>query len=434
MRFFIFIFFFIFAHATICCDGSYSSSSGKGACSHHGGVCEGVTTPLASKPTIASFHANVASSSIYLSWSSSGALYYQLYLKEDGEYRFIAKLYTTHYTYTPLQKRSRYIFKLQACNEAGCSVKYLGVEVGESAPCSAFGVIDGDTLELGEKRYRLYGIDAPESYEGRKLNENAHRCRVDEELMRHTGELAKEHLRLVLQSQWGDCRIVSHGSDSYERKVVEIMLPDGSNLNERLISDGYVIVWEYFIKEPERITRWESLERSAAQSGRGLWGEWCDMMNCLSKSSYGCALDDSGCGLHFNNAQRLEVQGYFAQFGEGAYEWLYYAAGGGVYKLEGLDRDGHFRWRTLCLEARKIGERLRLVKRGDCTLPKSLDIKRPYDIDGRFYRYGKGAFDWLYLTKNHKLYKLEGMSGNYFVWEDESCMSYGVDGEALVVH
>ncbi|GEM_PF-3844096 len=45
--------------------------------------------------------------------------------------------------------------------------------------------------------------------------------------------------------------------------------------------------------------------------------------------------------------------------------------------------------------------------------------ERPLDIHGYFTHYGDGAYDWLYISRSKKVYKLEGMDENgYLEWLD----------------
>ncbi len=96
-------------------------------------------------------------------------------------------------------------------------------------------VIDGDTvdaiIDLGfnvwvEKRIRLYGIDAPET-----------RTRDLEE--KKKGIETKERLQELLEANKNVFIVRSHGVGKYGRCLGTLLI-NNVNLNERLLSEGYV--------------------------------------------------------------------------------------------------------------------------------------------------------------------------------------------------
>jgi micrococcal nuclease len=124
-------------------------------------------------------------------------------------------------------------------------------------------VIDGDTVDVwqgGETvRVRLLGVDTPESVDPRKGVE----C---------FGIEAGEHLRTLL-----DNHIVtleydqSQGQiDKYGRTLAYLLLPDGTNVNKKMISDGYA--YEYTYGEPYRYqSDFKLAEAEARETQIGLW-------------------------------------------------------------------------------------------------------------------------------------------------------------------
>jgi len=126
-------------------------------------------------------------------------------------------------------------------------------------------VIDGDTLDIdapdGDRRVtrvRLWGIDTPEM---------AHRDRpraepFAQEATDLTRRLAEgRRVRLTLEPH----RLRGH----YGRLLAFVELPDGTLLNEALLSAGLARAdgrWSH-----RYIRRFESLEREAREAKRGLW-------------------------------------------------------------------------------------------------------------------------------------------------------------------
>ena len=116
------------------------------------------------------------------------------------------------------------------------------------------GVQDGDTLTVREDggeslRIRLWGIDAPER---RQPFSNA----------------AKKHLSALAFGQ--TVRVLVRDQDRYGRTVAVIVLPDGRNLNEEMVRDGFA--WWFRKYAPYECTL-ERLETEAKDAGLGLWAE-----------------------------------------------------------------------------------------------------------------------------------------------------------------
>lgn len=88
-----------------------------------------------------------------------------------------------------------------------------------SGPCW---VIDGDTIDIGGKRIRLSGIDAPE-------------------LDQPYGKSAKGALISLCKGM--KIKAVFDGEVSYERGVATCYLPDGRDLSAEMVKLGLAIDW-----------------------------------------------------------------------------------------------------------------------------------------------------------------------------------------------
>ena len=96
-----------------------------------------------------------------------------------------------------------------------------------------------------------------------------------------------------------------------------------------------------------------------------------------------------------------------------------------VVKLEGLDSRGYFIWRNLNSAVKSVEIHTQnsetFIRFGvESNAPgfmAELD-KKWLRVNGYFFHFGKGAYDWIYLTRDKKyLVKLEGLdSEGYFVW------------------
>ena len=115
------------------------------------------------------------------------------------------------------------------------------------------GVTDGDTITVlhsgrGEK-IRLNGIDCPEKAQA-------------------YGHKAKEAASALVFGK--QVTIITHGQDKYERTIGDILLPDGTNVNHRLVQEG--MCWWYRKYAPGDSTL-ERLEAEARAAKRGLWAD-----------------------------------------------------------------------------------------------------------------------------------------------------------------
>lgn len=116
---------------------------------------------------------------------------------------------------------------------------------------SVVGVSDGDSitvLHYGKaEKIRLNGIDCPEKGQayGQKAKQAASALVFGKEVTLHT-----------------------FGKDKYGRTIGEVILPDGMNLNQELVRQGWC--WWYRKYAPGN-TELERLEREAREGKKGLW-------------------------------------------------------------------------------------------------------------------------------------------------------------------
>ena len=92
----------------------------------------------------------------------------------------------------------------------------------ELVTAKVVGVLDGDTMEVFHnnhaERIRLHGIDCPEK--GQAYGTKAKQA---------TSELV-----------FGKAvNLHTHGKDKYGRTIADVLLPDGTNVNQQLVKDGW---------------------------------------------------------------------------------------------------------------------------------------------------------------------------------------------------
>ncbi|MDO9526584.1 MAG: thermonuclease family protein [Gemmobacter sp.] len=109
-------------------------------------------------------------------------------------------------------------------------------------------IVDGDTLDLGEVRIRIDGIDAPEF--GQNCGPWA--C----------GVAALERLSTLASS--GEVTCASHSQDGYGRTIATCYV-DGTDIGAEMVRSGHA--WA-FVKYSEKYSAHEAQARSA---GVGIW-------------------------------------------------------------------------------------------------------------------------------------------------------------------
>lgn len=114
-------------------------------------------------------------------------------------------------------------------------------------------VIDGDTLKMGSKRIRLFGIDAPE---GRQT------CQTARGQDWWCGTEASRAMRSLAHGKAAICH--QQDIDRYGR-IVAICMVNGRDIGEALVEQGLAIAYRYFSK------RYVPAEDRARQARRGMW-------------------------------------------------------------------------------------------------------------------------------------------------------------------
>ena len=114
---------------------------------------------------------------------------------------------------------------------------YLGYYACKAAE---YYVVDGDSLEYGAERIRLYGIDAPEYLqECRSLTGEKYPC----------GQKSKEFLQTLINDNIS-CK--KYGKDRYGRSLKECFASDGTSINREMVINGWAVSFnDKFQKEEE---------------------------------------------------------------------------------------------------------------------------------------------------------------------------------------
>lgn len=113
-------------------------------------------------------------------------------------------------------------------------------------------VIDGDTIEVGGRRYRLYAIDAPELDQLCRWRGKTIRC----------GVIAKTALMDLVAGATVSCR---PRAESAAEPVVASCAADGFDLSENMVYTGWALA------DRGVSDRFVATEERSREARRGLW-------------------------------------------------------------------------------------------------------------------------------------------------------------------
>jgi endonuclease YncB( thermonuclease family) len=113
-------------------------------------------------------------------------------------------------------------------------------------------VVDGDSLEIGGDRVRLFGIDAPEGRQDCRRNGQAWRC----------GEDAAAKLRSLVQG--ATLRCMPRDTDEYGRSV-SVCKNGSTDINAEMVRAGFALAYRRYSND------YVDEENEARKAKRGLW-------------------------------------------------------------------------------------------------------------------------------------------------------------------
>ncbi|MGV1015050.1 MAG: thermonuclease family protein [Methyloceanibacter sp.] len=114
---------------------------------------------------------------------------------------------------------------------------------------------DGDTLQVGDTRYRLFGIDAPELHQT---------CEDEDGKSWACGRTAQERLKELAGR--GPVTCTTRARDRFDRIVAVCRMDGELDLGEALVREGLAINLGGRGKGP-----YEDAEREAQNAKRGIW-------------------------------------------------------------------------------------------------------------------------------------------------------------------
>ncbi|AXO14112.1 thermonuclease family protein [Thalassospira indica] len=125
-------------------------------------------------------------------------------------------------------------------------------------------VIDADTLQIKDIRYRLYGVDAVEARQT---------CRKPDGTAWPCGQQAIAALSDFLQGREVDCEVWQGDlRDPYDR-LIAICHTGADDLAEWLVKNG----WAVADPDANRLYNYTAVERTAKFLGKGIWSGGFDL-------------------------------------------------------------------------------------------------------------------------------------------------------------
>ena len=97
-------------------------------------------------------------------------------------------------------------------------------------------IIDGDTIHIKSNKIRLHGIDAPETKQT---------CKIDNEEW-YCGKQSTKELKKLINKQNVEC--VINDVDVYNRYIA-ICYIDEININQWMVKNGWAIAYRYYSKD-----------------------------------------------------------------------------------------------------------------------------------------------------------------------------------------
>jgi len=122
-----------------------------------------------------------------------------------------------------------------------------------AGPSGAIRVIDGDTIDVGGTRVRLYGIDAPEANQT---------CETEQRSVWACGTWVTQEVRAQYQGKQAQCEALD--TDRYGRIVARCSVA-GQDIGAALVAQGLAFAYRRYSMD------YDLIEKQAAAADRGLW-------------------------------------------------------------------------------------------------------------------------------------------------------------------
>jgi len=187
-------------------------------------------------------------------------------------------------------------------------------------------VIDGDTIDVGDVRVRIHGIDAPE---------NDQHCRSEQGIDWACGRWVNDQVRQRLQGQIAHC--VQVDIDKYSRVVATCSVA-GEDIGRALVSDGLAFAYRKYSMA------YDLDEKGAAINDRGLHASSVQSPSAFRRSRIkGRIPPDRDCVIKGN----ISAKG----------KRIFHSPGQAFYERTGINTRNGERWFCSSNDAIKAGWR-----------------------------------------------------------------------------
>ena len=193
-------------------------------------------------------------------------------------------------------------------------------------------IIDGDTLEVGGKRIRLHGIDAPERKQTCTADGKEWRC----------GEEATFALAYETAEHWVTCK--EKDRDRYQR-IVAVCFMGTHDLNAIMVRQGWALAYRRYSMD------YVDEESQAQKAGSGVWrGEFVPPWEWRRGTRLTQTKFKTGPA---QQSDKCPIKGNISRGGER----IYHVPGGQYYKRTKIDPSKGERWFCADDEAAAAGWR-----------------------------------------------------------------------------
>lgn len=148
--------------------------------------------------------------------------------------------------------RWRWVFAAMAAGLALSAVAAAQPHTQHPDVIGAASVIDGDSIDIRGRNYRLYGIDAPE------MGQFCGRDRM--------GQRSANALAAIINGRTLRCQ--DRGNGGWGRRVLHCRAAD-EDIQARMVREGWAYAFSTYSRE------YEPLEVDAQRRGLGVWGAAC---------------------------------------------------------------------------------------------------------------------------------------------------------------
>jgi endonuclease YncB( thermonuclease family) len=114
-------------------------------------------------------------------------------------------------------------------------------------------IVDGDTIEIGDTKVRLHGIDAPESKQT---------CKKADGSDYYCGEMATFSLAEIIETHWITCK--GETVDSYNRRIA-VCYAGPYDINAEMVRRGWALAYHRYSMD------YVDEEADARGRGVGMW-------------------------------------------------------------------------------------------------------------------------------------------------------------------